>query len=430
MAENLIATTAAQGSLLSEALQSAAQNLEVVAAAGARDTLPSLDDTDRTIPAFDQVTACHITGTNEVGFLDGEVAAARFDSCRGMHLLRNRCVLVADEFNHCVRMLSADLQQVSTAVGDGEAELRDGAAEQARFNCPTDIAGLPDGRVLVVDSANNLIRVLSADLQQVSTVAGDGEEGYQDGAAAEAQFDFPQALAVLPDGRVLVADAGNRRVRMLSADLQQVSTVTGDGIGGNQDGAATQARLDFPQALVVLSDGRVLISDSGNRQIRMLSADLQEVSTVAGDGGFGHRDGAAAQAQFHYPDDLLVLPNGSVLLVDSNEETGKGCIRVLNANLQEVRTLTSVGEEVVNPSDMELLPDGRVLVADDMRVHIIQGFPAAALGAKPAPKPPKEGGRSNGGKKHALAGGANAGGSSVGSCAVEQGPAPVAKRRR
>jgi len=88
--------------------------------------------------------------------------------------------------------------------------------------------------------------LLSADLQQVSTVAGDGEEGHRDGAAVQAQFDSPDGLALLPDGRVLVADSWNHRIRVLSADLQQVSTVAGDGEEGHRDGAAAQAQFRNP----------------------------------------------------------------------------------------------------------------------------------------------------------------------------------------
>jgi hypothetical protein len=105
---------------------------------------------------------------------------------------------------------------------------------------------LPDGCVLVVDQWNNRIRMLSADLQQVSTVAGDDVCGHRDGAVAQAQFFFPTGLALLPGGRVLVADEFNNCIRMLSADLQQVSTVAGDGAKGHRDGAATQRRSSAP----------------------------------------------------------------------------------------------------------------------------------------------------------------------------------------
>ena len=146
---------------------------------------------------------------------------------------------------------------------------------QARFRYPAGLALLPDGRVLVADRLNHRLRLLSADLQEVSTVAGDGEQGHRDGAAAQAQFCFPSGLALLPDGRVLVADFGNHRIRLLSADLQEVSTVAGDGTEGHQDGAASQAQFSSPIGLAVLADGRVLVADFHDHRIRMLSADLQ-----------------------------------------------------------------------------------------------------------------------------------------------------------
>ena len=207
-------------------------------------------------------------GTGQKGFQDGAAAHATFGSDINMMLcLPDGRVLVADEENHLLRMLSADLQQVSTVAGDGEAGHRDGAAAQAQFSNPGGLALLPDGRVLLVDGDNYRIRMLSADLQQVSTVEGDGEEGHRDGAAAHAHFNHPCGLALLPDGCVLMADQDNLRLRMLSADLQQVSTVVGDGEQGHQDGAAAQAQFHYPRGLALLPDRRVLVADMGNNRI-------------------------------------------------------------------------------------------------------------------------------------------------------------------
>ena len=75
-------------------------------------------------------------------------------------------------------------------------------------------------------------------------VVGTGEEGFQDGAAAAAMFHGVRAMLQLPDGRVLVVDRNNHRLRMLSTDLQQVSTVAGDGERGHRDGAAVQAQFN------------------------------------------------------------------------------------------------------------------------------------------------------------------------------------------
>jgi len=216
---------------------------------------------------------------------------------------------------------------------------------------------LPDGRVLVADCGNHRIRMLSADLQEVSTVAGDGEEEHQDGAAAQARFCSPSGLALLPDGRVLVADCGNARIRMLSADLQEVCTVAGDGEAGHQDGAAAQARFCWPQGLALLPDGRVLVADWGNRRLRMLRADLQEVSTLTIDGccvGFAEPSASFA-----------------------------------------------------------LLPDGRVLVAVEPRIRVLEGLVAVVMGCKPAAKPPKKTTRARAGGASASSSGAGSSGSAL-----------------
>jgi uncharacterized protein affecting Mg2+/Co2+ transport len=284
---------------------------------------------------------------------------------------------------------------------------------------------LPDGRVLVADSGNHRIRVLSADLQQVSTVAGDGVAGHQDGIAAQAQFHCPAALALLPDRRVLVSDNSNHRIRMLSADLQQVTTVAGDGEHGHQDGAAAAAMVNGVNAMLTLPDGRVLVADSGNNRIRVLSADLQQVSTVAGAGEAGHQDGAAAQAQFNYLIGFALLPDGRMLLVDFSMFADTACIRVLSADLQQVSTLTNV-DELDNPEGLCLLSDGRLLVGDGNFIRVLEGFPAALLGTKPSHKKPKKTKQQllQEKKQRALAGGASASSSGASSCG------PVPKRSR
>jgi hypothetical protein len=147
----------------------------------------------------------------------------------------------------------------------------------------------------------------------------------------------------------------------------------------------------------------VLVADQDNHRIRVLSADLQQVSTVAGDGGGGHRDGAAAQAMFYWPRALTLLPDGRVLVAD----WGNHRIRVLSADLQQVSTLTNV-DELNNIKALELLPDGRLLVGCVYGIHVLEGFPAALLGTKPSRKAPKKKNQKK--KKRALAGGASSSG--------------------
>ena len=82
-------------------------------------------------------------------------------------------------------------------------------------------------------------------------------------------------------------------------------------------------------------------------------------------------------------------------------------IRVLSADLQQVSTLTNVGE-LGDPNALELLPDGRLLVSTATRIRVLEGFPAALLGTKPSRKAPKKKNQKK--KKRALAGGASSSG--------------------
>ena len=75
------------------------------------------------------------------------------------------------------------------------------------------------------------------------------------------------------------------------AELQEVTTVAGTGAAGHQDGAGAQARLYCPQGILVLPDNCVSVADFVNHRIGVLSVDLQEVRTRLGR-RWGHRDAA------------------------------------------------------------------------------------------------------------------------------------------
>ena len=79
-----------------------------------------------------------------------------------------------------------------------------------------------DGSWIVADQYNNRIRKVAVD-GTVSTLAG-SVLGYSDGDGETALFNAPSGVDVCPDGGVVVADSGNRRLRRIAPD-GTVSTV-------------------------------------------------------------------------------------------------------------------------------------------------------------------------------------------------------------
>lgn len=142
----------------------------------------------------------------------------------------------------------------------------DGPANVARINSNwKGLALAPSGEVVIADSGNNLIRRLSADYRQVTTVAGTlapsvNSLHYADGNGPAAKFALPSAVAVDAAGNIYVADNGNQVVRKISP-AGDVTTLAGQpGVCGTQDGVGQAATLCSPGSIVVDKAGTVYVS--------------------------------------------------------------------------------------------------------------------------------------------------------------------------
>ena len=221
-----------------------------------------------------------LAGSGCQGFKDGAAHEAQFNCPYGVAIGSDGCIVVADLNNHRIRRIEAD-GRVSTLAGSGCQGFKDGAAHEAQFYNPTGVAIGSDGCIVVADPFNHRIRRIEAD-GRVSTLAGSGSYGFKDGAAHEAQFNRPWDVAIDNDGCIVVVDQDNHRIRRIKAD-GRVSTLAGSGSKGFKDGAAHEAQFNYPVGVAISSDGCIVVADYSNYRIRRIEADGW-VSTLAGGG--------------------------------------------------------------------------------------------------------------------------------------------------
>jgi serine/threonine protein kinase, bacterial len=190
---------------------------------------------------------------------------------------------------------------VTTVAGTNSPGYVDSTNRAAvRFFRPDGLEYLTGGIVAVADGHNHVIRLVDG-AGSTTTLAGRNRPGYVDGPAAQAEFRFALGLNVEKSLDVVVADSENNVIRRLNMfGLRNVSTVAGTGLPGYRDGPAGQAQFHFPNDLVTDANGNIFVTEFTNHTVRRISADGM-VTTFAGNGTAGFRDGVGTNASFNMP---------------------------------------------------------------------------------------------------------------------------------
>ncbi len=225
---------------------------------------------------------------------------------------------VADEFNHTVRKISAAGVITTLAGLAGVSGSADGVGNAARFYQPSGIAVDVAGNVYVADSANDTIRKISAG-GSVTTIAGRaGVGGSNDGPPGSATFESPGGLALDPGGNIYVAGRSANNIRKVAPD-GAVSTVAGTGLRGAQDGAGAQASFSYPTNLALDRSGNIYVADRDNFTIRLIAPN-GVVSTLAGAPGLSASvDGVGTAARFTGPRSIAVDSSGTIYVADGGD---------------------------------------------------------------------------------------------------------------
>ncbi|HXV76082.1 MAG TPA: thrombospondin type 3 repeat-containing protein [Candidatus Polarisedimenticolaceae bacterium] len=187
------------------------------------------------------------------------------------------------------RILRVDAsdQTIRTVIGNGQPGFAgdDGPAASALVDDPTDIAIAPNGDLYFVDSRNFRIRRIDAATGTVTTVAGNGVNGYagDGGPAIDASFPAISGLAVNAEHDLFVT--ANLRLRKIDAATGIIDTVAGNGtIFFSGDGYPAHRASISGGATGVDADGNVFVADTFNHRVRRIDASTGIITTYAGTG--------------------------------------------------------------------------------------------------------------------------------------------------
>jgi DNA-binding beta-propeller fold protein YncE len=229
-------------------------------------------------------------------------------------------LVVADTGSHTIKRIASDGAITTLAGTENTPGSGDGAAAAATFNGPIGIAvSEKDGGIYVADTYNDRIRLIRDG--QVSTIAG-STRGFADGSSLSAKFDSPLGLAVWQD-KLLVADSGNARIRVVEPN-GEVWTLAGSGGDGElRNGWLTQATFAVPTAITTDGD-RIFVAD--DNAIRVIGRRVFPFVETISDERRGYADGPASRSRFNRPSGLAIGVGGALLIADSDN----GSVRVIS----------------------------------------------------------------------------------------------------
>jgi sugar lactone lactonase YvrE len=256
------------------------------------------------------------------------VITDQLDMPSAVALAPDGSLIVANTGAHTIVRVDVKTNRAGVIAGaPGISGDADGAGAEARLSAPVGVAVGKDGTIFVADTYNDRIRAISRD-GCVRTLAGGREPGYVDAVGADARFDTPCGIVVMPDGSLIIADTGNHRLRRLTLD-GSVSTLAGTGEPAERDGTLLEAAFDEPTALVVRDAHSLYVADAAGASVRLCAFGEQPgVQTLAGGFPYGLADAELPGARLNRPTGLALTSSGALIFADS----GNGLVRALIPN--------------------------------------------------------------------------------------------------
>ncbi|XP_059313314.1 protein SUPPRESSOR OF QUENCHING 1, chloroplastic isoform X2 [Lycium ferocissimum] len=292
-----------------------------------------------------------IGSTGAEGLRDGSFDDATFNRPQGLaYNAKKNLLYVADTENHALRVIDFVNETVRTLAGNGTkgSDYEGGGTGTAQLlNSPWDVCFEPENEIVYIAIAgqHQIWEHRTSD-GVTRAFSGNGYERNLNGSSSTStSFAQPSGISLSRDLKeAYIADSESSSIR--AVDLRtggSRSLAGGDPLFaenlfrfGDHDGIGSEVLLQHPLGVLCGKNGQIYIADSYNHKIKKLDPVSKRVTTLAGIGHAGFKDGAAVTAQFSEPSGIVEAENGRLYIADTNNSV----IRYLDLNKSEAEVLT------------------------------------------------------------------------------------------
>lgn len=250
-------------------------------------------------------------------------------------------IIVADRRNNRIQVFYSD--------GTFKSKFGSKGTGNGQFDLPAGISTDPQNRIVVVDKDNHRVQIFTSTGIFILKFGSYGKDC--------GQFQYPWDIGVNSKGEMLVTDSRNHRIQLFNPDGHFISRFSFDGVNHSR----SLKGLTTPRGVCFTPQGDVIISDFENHRLLLIDSTLTKILSTKGHEGNGIHE-------FSRPSGICCDDDGRVIVADSKNQR----ILIFSSQLEflwaiEIRPsslplIPTNIDEKDRPSDVALLPDGRLVV--------------------------------------------------------------------
>jgi streptogramin lyase len=327
-------------------------------------------------------TTVTIAGTGSPGFSgDGGLAVeAQVNNPYGLTVGPDGGLFFCEIGNHRIRRVDLKTKRISTVAGSGKKGYSGdgGPALNADLNEPYEVRFDGAGNMFFAEMQNHVVRRVDVSTHLISTVAGTGVAGFSGdgGPASRAMLRQPHSIAFDRQGRLLICDIGNLRIRRVDLKTSMIETWAGTGEKKpTPDGAEIAGTpLNGPRAITADPEGNLYLALREGNAVFKIDTQAGRIYHLAGTGetGYSGDGGPAKAAKLSGPKGIAWSPDGSLYIADTESHT----IRRIDLKSGVITTVVGTGQRgdgpdgdarhcrLARPHGIFVSADGKVYISD------------------------------------------------------------------